>query len=297
MNSFSVKQGLKPRQVIQIDSMDEALRNSLWDALTISCWKSFEKYLYHDIDPFQDYTQDLDSPAHSAYKLMLDIWVDFFNYTLDKAPQCLGSFVSIVRTWFLDKALWNHVYDFIEFIAVHDTDPDRSKKFRNECNKVLEKRLSAYRFVGDQIAPVISDVEIKEIEDTESYQGALQTASEHINNAVKSMSNRENPDFPNSISESIKAVESVCRKILGNDNTLGNALNEIIESGVLYLDEHFVKGLRSMYKYTCDSGGIRHSAKDGNVPPELDDAKFMLVFCSATVNYLVEKARKAGINF
>jgi hypothetical protein len=47
--------------------------------------------------------------------------------------------------------------------------------------------------------------------------------------------------------------------------------------------------LSALYGYTSDSSGIRHALQD---EPNLDfvDAKFMLVACSAFVNYLTDKA-------
>jgi hypothetical protein len=46
-----------------------------------------------------------------------------------------------------------------------------------------------------------------------------------------------------------------------------------------------------LYGYTSDTHGIRHALKDDS-QPNAEDAKFMLVSCSAFVNYLVEKAQK-----
>jgi len=56
------------------------------------------------------------------------------------------------------------------------------------------------------------------------------------------------------------------------------------------LQEAFYK----LYGYTSDAEGIRHSLMD---KPDLDseDAKFMLVTCSAFANYLKVKAAKAEI--
>lgn len=50
-----------------------------------------------------------------------------------------------------------------------------------------------------------------------------------------------------------------------------------------------------LYGYTSSAKGIRHALLD---EPNLgfEDAKFMLVSCSAFVNYLKSKAAKAGIN-
>jgi len=50
----------------------------------------------------------------------------------------------------------------------------------------------------------------------------------------------------------------------------------------------------SIYGYTNDEGGIRHSMLD-EAKVDFEDSKFMLVACSAFVNYLIMKTEKAGI--
>ena len=54
------------------------------------------------------------------------------------------------------------------------------------------------------------------------------------------------------------------------------------------------EGFKALYGYTSDTHGIRHALKD-DATPDAEDAKFMLVSCSAFVNYLVEKANKNGL--
>jgi len=49
-----------------------------------------------------------------------------------------------------------------------------------------------------------------------------------------------------------------------------------------------------LYGYTSDSDGIRHALLKEN-KLNFEDAKFMLVSCSAFVNYLTIKADKSGI--
>ena len=51
------------------------------------------------------------------------------------------------------------------------------------------------------------------------------------------------------------------------------------------LEEAFNK----LYGYTSNEGGIRHALSEGDTPPTFDDAKYMLVSCSAFVNYLISK--------
>ena len=51
----------------------------------------------------------------------------------------------------------------------------------------------------------------------------------------------------------------------------------------------------SMYGWTSNTEGIRHGLQD---EPDLgfEDAKYMLVACSGFINYLLEKAKKAGLD-
>ena len=83
----------------------------------------------------------------------------------------------------------------------------------NDC---LEIENSAYRVINYQITPITSEQEIQSIEDalenTHPYTGIQQ----HLNQALKLMSDRQKPDYRNSIKESISAVESIC-KIVTDD--------------------------------------------------------------------------------
>ena len=111
-------------------------------------------------------------------------------------------------------------------------------------------------------------------------------------------SKRETPKngFSLSNKESISAVELLCKLISGNKNaTLENALKEIERNAKIEFHPALFQGFRKLYAYTGDANGIRHALKDqSNL--DCEDAKFMLVACSAFINYLTVKASKAGIN-
>ena len=49
-----------------------------------------------------------------------------------------------------------------------------------------------------------------------------------------------------------------------------------------------------LYGYTNDEQGIRHSLLEKDTV-DFEDAKFMLVSCSAFINYLTIKSSKGGI--
>jgi len=159
------------------------------------------------------------------------------------------------------------------------------------CNVVLESELSAYRFVGGLITQVTSEEEISEME--EALETPFKTVNAHIETALKLMSDKKTPDYRNSIKESISAVEAICRLVTKNKNaTLGNALDIIEKKGKISLHGALKRAFDSLYGYTSSAEGIRHAFSDEKVNVSFEDAKFMLVSCSAFVNYIVSKASK-----
>ena len=106
---------------------------------------------------------------------------------------------------------------------------------------------------------------------------------------MKLLSDRQSPDYRNSIKESISAVESIC-KIVTNDEkaTLGKAL-KIIEDK-LGLHPALKASLSQLYGYASDSDGIHHAMlQESNL--SYIDAKFMLVACTNFINYLIKKTK------
>ena len=72
--------------------------------------------------------------------------------------------------------------------------------------------------------------------------------------------------------------------------TLGKAIKKLEEAGVPVhgaLKTAFLK----LYGYTSDEGGIRHALSEQSTVGQ-EDARFMLVACSAFVNYLAVKKDK-----
>jgi len=125
---------------------------------------------------------------------------------------------------------------------------------------------------------------------------ALEGANIHLTNALELISDKKSPNYRNSVKESISAVESTCRIITG-ENTLGKALNKL-ESKGLNLNNQLKNGFDKIYAYTNDkNNGIRHAIVTSPTEPDFADAKYMLISCSAFINYLITKAEKIGVNF
>jgi hypothetical protein len=147
--------------------------------------------------------------------------------------------------------------------------------------------------VGRNVTQITSDEEIGEIEQALDAPKGLKPVRTHLRRALELMSDRESPDYRNSVKESISAVEAICNLIAGDTKaTLGQALKEIEK--IVALHPSLRSAFDKLYGYTSDAEGIRHALLE---EPNLsfEDAKFMLVSCSAFVNYLVTKSSKAGI--
>jgi hypothetical protein len=109
----------------------------------------------------------------------------------------------------------------------------------------------------------------------------------HFASALQKLTDRENPDYRNSIKESISAVESACKILTKRENAmLPDALKFLASQRAFH--PAFKESLVKLYGWTSDESGIRHSIKDAdNV--ERVDAQFILVACSAFVNYLLTR--------
>jgi hypothetical protein len=192
-----------------------------------------------------------------------------------------------LRKWFFDVE-WHDVYDLLEFIAeIFPIAFEDRPRFLSFCNSMLERELSAYRFVGMTLTPVTSQEEMDAIGAALSVPDPFKSSRVHIERALALLSDREVPDYRNSVKESISAVEATCRIITQDGKaTLGDALTELERKQVLH--PALKKSFSSLYGYTNDAEGIRHALLE-EARLGFDDAKFMLVCCSAFVSFLIAK--------
>jgi len=187
----------------------------------------------------------------------------------------------IIRKWFF-SADWDLVLDFVEFSS------DYNSKFCKICNIYFKEEMSSYRFVDKKLVEVNSEEEIIEIEAAIRNSDKFSSVKTHLKTAIELLSDKKNPDYRNSIKESISAVESLSKIITKNEKTtLGNALKEIEKTHAI--PNSLKVAFSALYGYTSDEGGIRHSLLENNVKIDIEEARFMLVTCSAFVNYLLNK--------
>lgn len=196
----------------------------------------------------------------------------------------------------ISSAPYNEVLDFLwyvcHWIATHTTSTSFVHEIYNGFNQLFEKEYVGYRFVAGEITPITNSLEIQEIE--QACQIPFEGAHVQLQKALGFLSDREHPDYKNSIKESISAVESVCKVIANKPKAeLGDALKALIAEG--YPIQGALKtGILALYGYTCEAGGIRHAERETESTVTFEEAKFMMVTCSAIVNYLVAEYGKHG---
>lgn len=289
MPRFSERVGAVPAATtIQIGSINDELKNSLWNIMHRLYENNEHPYwrmVARSVAEFQRKVP-VDMVPTEGYKCRL--WMKTYFYELP----------------------WNGVYDLIEYIAsthrqMTRTDTVSRRDYINHAysnedvielfNIVLERELSGYRFVSGVLTLISNQAEIEEIDQAvqDSAAHGLGGASEHIRSALSLLGKKPDPDYRNAIKEAISAVESVAKQLTGGKS---QGLDPALEALSRKTNMHraLKAAFKSLYGFTSDEGGIRHAMmEEPNVG--FAEAKYMIVACSAFVNYLIQKSDEAGL--
>ena len=214
--TFSQRRGyIAMASMLEREGMTRELRNSLWNQMT-------------DGGRLYDRHSDRGYGGPTMYKV---IWTDILKLPAHRMASPGGLAVELLFEKY--SALeWYEVYDLVEYVLKCQEDPDLVES----VNEILGREMSAYRFVGGVITDVTGEEEIAMLEEAlqdDQFSGV----TAHLRRALELLSDRQNPDYRNSIKESISAVESLVQSITGNPKaTLGQALNviEYGDSGITY---------------------------------------------------------------
>ncbi|MFW2607219.1 AbiJ-NTD4 domain-containing protein [Aliarcobacter butzleri] len=269
---FSERNGYKnPRETLQIEFINEALKNRLWNNIRMRYLDDLKTSYNSDDYPLNDHLE--------IYKIK-QLYDTFFK-THEEPPKGRGNLKKDIKNkYFLLN--WFEIYDFVEYLP--ELFKSNFSTFYKDINEVLEEENSGYRFVNSLIVQIIDEVEIKEIE--EVFESDYDTVKVHLSKALELLSDRENPDYQNSIKESISAVESIVNLVSGKTNV---ALNKCFQYIPFEMDENFKSSMMRLYNWTSSSDGIRHASNGNEIKSSFAEAKYMVVSCSAFINYLILK--------
>ena len=274
---FSERYGYEPPKPLQFESIDDDLKMAIHNVLVL-----FEKSNLNKND---------------ISSLYLNIWSFFYMQDINIVYNNNSDYIRHLCDNKYKTLSWNKVYDFLEFylstIEQKLSVPPDDKiiiEFTKTLNAVFEKYNSAYRFVNNKIIPITNQQEIAAIE--EAANTGIKEIDYHLKRAIHIFSNKENKDYVNTVKEAISAVEATVNFINGTEGTtLGDALDKLKEKKSIH--SALCDAFKKIYGYTSDKkSGIRHCIFDGtDCIPDFTDAKYMLVVCSAFINYLLSKAK------
>ena len=225
--------------------------------------QTFIKNLLADV-----YGQVLDWAKSYRYDDLLEIVQDTF------ATDDYDSVLTLVE--YIATQIPNYVKRGIAYKGMLYT----VEQLYNHC---FEQEYVGYRLIDGMAQTITDENEVSTIQEAVDTQYV--EVKQHIGKALNFLSDRQSPDYANSIKESISAVERMCSIIIGKPTTLGDALKKLEDGGVTI--HAALKGAFSkLYGYTSDASGIRHAGELGGADSTFEEAKFMLVSCCAFVNYL-----------
>jgi hypothetical protein len=283
--TFSYRKGIKKyREQLQIDKIEIGTRNLIWNLIKSNFWDNItcetnmagRKLL-------------LKSYVNKTF--FFKLWGLYFREPTDILDNDWKKVYDIIRTYYF-KCKWNEVYDFIEFLANNYFDKNCIKIFIEQCNQLFEQENIGYRFINKIIVDIVNETEVNSIKETLDFP--LKPINEHLNSSLLFLCDRKNPDYRNSIKESISALESLCKIITKSERaTLSDAI-KIIDSNYK-LHGSFKSAIEKLYGYTNDEKGIRHALMS-ETKINYEEAKFMLVTCSSLINYLISVLSKQGVN-
>lgn len=283
MALFSERYGyMKPSEVIIRGGITEEIENAACSAY------DYLKEWMNGIDNHTEYD-------HYYNEMGVFLWTQFLNKRKDEYWLRNRNIpVEVIKD--MDMP-WYKKLDIIELSCKWLlTSSNRGLQsitngFVKYLNHEFDRLNYAYRIVDKEIVEINSDLEIAAIEKAIDNSG--NNVRYHLQSALGLLAEKPVGDYRNSIKESISAVEAVCREMTGK-NTLGDALNELANKGV-EIPKALKLGFDKLYGYTCNPDtGIRHAlmVDDGTYVPSSAEAVFMMVSCSAFINYLNAKKAK-----
>jgi len=260
--------------MLKRDEMPARLKKRIWNKFYALVFERGDKYM----------NQGIPKPL---LQFIFKFWDDFVGEDTSEFLDPQVSLLGTLKQVFFQLE-WNDVYNFIDFFSENypqDKDVDKNTVFQ-KINEVLEQEKAPYRIVGGKIAPLISEEEIKEIKKALAVSDKFKPVRDHLDKALTLMSDRKKPDYLNSIKESISAIESLVKILQGKKGKFGELIKK--------LDIHpaLIQGFSNLYGWTSDEGGIRHPKTGESLESGLSEARYMLITCSAFINYVIAKEER-----
>mgnify|MGYP006909821033 FL=1 len=260
--------------IVQTNNLNKRTRNLIYTCIRDNIEDFFYKSQYGDQVIEYIYIQIL-----SMIKEQIPYEYNLGQYDLEQIFNMLHNIIS--------KQDFNFVFDMIEGIINFYKELSLSsikKIFIDRVNIIFKNENVNYKIINDIITDIVNEEETKSVNET--LNSSYEIVKKHYIKAVEKL--YKDKDYSNSIKESITSVEAMCQIINGSKETLGKALNNL----KIEIHPALKSAYSSIYGYTSDENGTRHANGIGEKNATFSEAKYMLISCSAFVNYLKENFEK-----
>lgn len=276
MSSFSQRMGLaQVRFEPQVESLDQSTRTAIWN------WM-------HQLE------SNIEKPLGGYEKLEMvysKLWRDTFE-------RDLSMFQVDSARYLLKKVLsdgdWHSALSVLEdYVAsLERTMPGLGQAFSERVNEeVLSRFLVGYRFTDLQLSPITEEIEVESINSAVANPDVSSNAQSHLKKAISLLSSRDSPNYSKSMDEALAAVEASVHSVTGNKKL--SAGLKMLSRNNAPVHPALLSAWEKMYAWSSDDG-IRH-AEFESLPKDQATATYILVTCSAFVNYLASATNISSV--
>ena len=285
---LSLRKGFSDRNNIdsipkemQIDDLDERSRKSiynLWSEIYVECRNAcnYERGNWDEV--------------------INPIYTKLYNQTLGPLKSIKeNALIAIIENTILNDK-YNKIFDLLEYttklfeiVITYDTRILRRDSYYKRYNNLFEAEYIGYRFIDEIIVPITDPIEVQSIK--QAFSDSYNKVREHLSKANRFLSDRDNPDYENSIKESISALEALAQiitKTNGAQATFGKMSEKLVEQGVI--TSGMKAAFSALYGIASNCRGVRHSGNNGD-EVSFEEAKYNLVISTAFVNYVMSKMK------
>lgn len=281
-NGFSDRNNIDsiPKEM-QIDDLDERSRKSiynLWSEIYVECRNAcnYERGNWDEV--------------------INPIYTKLYNQTLGPLKSIKeNALIAIIENTILNDK-YNKIFDLLEYttklfeiVITYDTRILRRDSYYKRYNNLFEAEYIGYRFIDEIIVPITDPIEVQSIK--QAFSDSYNKVREHLSKANRFLSDRDNPDYENSIKESISALEALAQiitKTNGAQATFGKMSEKLVEQGVI--TSGMKAAFSALYGIASNCRGVRHSGNNGD-EVSFEEAKYNLVISTAFVNYVMSKMK------
>jgi hypothetical protein len=191
------------------------------------------------------------------------------------------------------NAPWFRIYDLMEAFGRDDylatAQVANHLSFADLVNQALDEFNLGWRLQGGQIVAMGDDVSRPLLDDAVAALGShgLPTAQRELQESVRDLSRRPEPDCSGAVQHAMTALEAVARMATSEPNpTFGQLLSRHRD----LLKEPLRTGLEKLWGYASEQA--RHGREGNHV--ELVEAHAVVSIAAAVVPYLLAKLPEAG---